>query len=187
MKAGLKYLIVAVIYIEIISGSAFANEKESMSGRPIERVVEIVRGHSMLPLIEPGEEIVLLKGYYRCYEPKIEEIVAYDYAGNEAPLIKIIKATFRDEVKIKEKRLWINSEVMKNSRGEEYLFSPCEVRILSLYIKNKHLPEKCYLIFGDNVRDSLDSRRFGAVSRNDMPGKFQRGSETVCFALTVDK
>ncbi len=176
MKAGLKHLIVAIFYIEIISGSAFANEKESMSGRPIERVVETVRGHSMLPLIEPGEELALLKGYYRCYEPKIEEIVAYDYAGNEAPLIKIIKATFRDKVEIKDKRLWINSEVMKNSRGKEYLFSPCEIRILSLYIKNNHLPDKCYLIFGDNVSDSLDSRRLEAVSRNDIPGKFQRRS-----------
>ncbi len=44
----------------------------------------------------------ILFGYYDCHEIVANEIVAYDYAGNENPVIKIVKALPGDSFSLKE-------------------------------------------------------------------------------------
>ncbi len=44
--------------------------------------------------------------------------------------------------------------------------------MLGLYVKDGHIPPESYLIFGDNVMNSIDSRKFGAVSLENFKGRF---------------
>lgn len=137
------------------------------------RIEKIVQGDSMEPMFKNGEETILLENYYKCGN-LIEkgDIIAYNYGGSENPLIKIVWATDRDEVKLAGDKLEINREILKNSAGQEFIFKESELKMLSLYIENKHIPKNSFLIFGDNINDSTDSRKFGAVSDSDFLGKF---------------
>lgn len=132
----------------------------------------IVNGDSMQPMLQDQQEIVLIKKYYSCFDPQVGDIIAYDYAGNDNPIIKIIKATDKDWLEIKNNKLFVNNQVLKNSTEQEYSFSQAEIKVLELYIEDNYLPADAYFVFGDNISSSNDSRVFGAVARSDILGKF---------------
>ena len=137
------------------------------------KVEKIVQGDSMVPMFPNGESVILLENYYKCgYLAERGEVIAYNYGGRENPLIKIVKATSADKVEIFGGRLKVNDEIMKNSVGQEYSFTEKEREIMGLYIKDGHIPSDSFFIFGDNIGDSADSRKFGAVSAGDFLGKF---------------
>jgi signal peptidase I len=129
----------------------------------------------MEPLLPNGSKILLLVGFYRGKNlPERGDIVAYDYGGNRHPLIKMVRGLPGDAAEIDpiRKTLRINGEYLANSAGTPYSFTDGELRLLGLYVKGGRLPDEGYFIFGDNVRNSVDSRKFGAVSKNDFYGKF---------------
>ena len=149
-----------------------ANTESEVSGC-FQREEKIVQGDSMEPMLSNGKKIVLLKNYYQCDNlVNPGDIISYNYAGNANPLIKIIKVTDQDKVEIVDNKLKVNGEILKNSGAEEYIFNEKEIRMLSLYVKNENIPKDSFLIFGDNINDSTDSRKFGAVSAVDFLGKF---------------
>lgn len=127
---------------------------------------------SMKPLLKNGEKVDLVVWYYKDNDPKVWDIIAFNYGWWKHAYIKMIKATFSDDVEIKQNNLLINGEVMKNSIWEVYQFLPWEIKMLWLYAKDWNIPEGSYLIFWDNVTDSVDSRKFWAVSKDDMYWKF---------------
>ncbi|MDD5295143.1 MAG: signal peptidase I [Patescibacteria group bacterium] len=148
------------------------NQAPDISGC-FQKEEKIIQGDSMAPMIANGEEIILLENYYKCgYSVKRGDVIAYNYGGHKNPLIKIVRATSADKVEIFGGRLKINDEIMENSTGQEYTFAEKEIKIMDLYIKDGHIPPNSFLIFGDNIGDSADSRKFGAVSANDFVGKF---------------
>ena len=152
---------------------ALAEEPESNTTCQINQLEKIVNGNSMTPLLKNGGTVILLENYYRCgNHVKNNDLIAYNYAGSENPLIKKVRATDADIIEIVGNKLKINSEILKNSAGEEYIFSLRELKMLQLYIKNSHIPKDSFLIFGDNIHISTDSRRFGAVSASNFLGKF---------------
>ena len=139
----------------------------------IKKVLKIVDGTSMSPLLRNGQEINLLENYYKCGNAiQKGDIVAYNYGGDKRPLIKIVSVISDDEVEIVGSKMSVNGEFLRNSVGQEYNFSKGEINMLKLYIKDKHIPEETYFLFGDNVSVSTDSRKFGAVSANDFLGRF---------------
>jgi len=164
-------LFVAVfIFLDFNKGGV---SKEVKDNSCVIRAEKTVQGDSMEPMLLDRKEIILLENYYQCgnlAEPG--DIIAYNYGGNKNPLVKIVKATDQDEVEIVDDKLKINGEILKNSAGQEYIFRTVEMKMLNLYIKDKYIPKNSFLIFGDNINDSTDSRKFGAVSANDFLGKF---------------
>lgn len=135
---------------------------------------KIVNGRSMEPILKDKTKVTLLENYYKCgHSVQKGDWIAYDYAGNKNMLIKIIKATDQDEIEILGGNMKINGEFLVNSAGKRYIFTKQEVKLLSLYIKDQHIPQKSFFAFGDNVTASKDSRKFGAVSAQDFLGKFE--------------
>lgn len=133
-----------------------------------------INGDSMQPLLKNQETVVLLENYYNCYEVKRGDIVAYKRSSNKNPLIKIVKVLGGDSLVFENNgKLVVNGEVMKNSQNIDYVFSSKEIKMISLYIENGYLQDDAYLIFGDNVSSSMDSRKFGAVGENGFLGKFE--------------
>lgn len=168
------FLIIIVLSI-IVSGceqdkdSNFIVNKE-LEGLSLEEFY--VNGDSMVPTLKQEEKVYLIRGYYNNNDILRDDIVAYDYAGNDRMLIKIVKILPSDEVYINDNKIIVNGEVLTNSVGKEYSFSSKELEMLGLYIKNGRIPSNSYMLFGDNVGHSLDSRNFGAISKSDIVGKF---------------
>lgn len=137
----------------------------------------IVRGESLSGLIEPGQTVRILFGYYQCNEVEWNDIVAYQYAGNENPIIKIIKSIPGDEFHLKKTEqgwcILVNGQPLKNSKNQLYVLDEKGHRMLSLYEKDFQgvVPENSYLILGEQIKGSLDSSHFGLIHRSDILGK----------------
>jgi len=138
-----------------------------------------VRGDSLSGLIKDGKHLKILVGYYQCHPVEREDIVAYNYAGNQAPLLKIAKAVEGDKFALVKARagdcwnLLINGRIAETSAKAAYCFDGRGYRMLSLYEKDYggSIPKDALLILGNQTSGSLDSSRFGLMSVRDLLGK----------------
>lgn len=138
-----------------------------------------VRGASLEPLIHEVEKVSLLAGYYDCHLVERNDIVAYQYAGNSAPIIKQVKGIPGDTFALiladanAHLHIVVNGKILSTSEGISYALMPRKARMLALYVNDYHgiIPEKSYLILGNLPEGSLDSTRFGLVSEDDILGK----------------
>ena len=134
-----------------------------------------VKGQSMQPILQNGEKIDLYIDYYKKCNiiPKKWDIIAYNYFWSKHLLIKQIHANQNDIITNSWSLLLINNKVLKNSAWEIYNFRENEMKIILFFVKNNKLSNDNYLIFGDNIHNSIDSRKFWAVNKNDFLGKFK--------------
>jgi len=138
-----------------------------------------VRGTSLTGLIENGQTVKILYGYYNCNEIKRNDIVIYNYTGNKNPLIKIIKALPGDKFSLEKTsegwNILINDEIAKNFNNQYYVLSESGYKMLSLYEKDYKgiIPQNTYLILGNLADGSLDSTKFGLVDKSDIIGKVE--------------
>jgi len=135
--------------------------------------IKTISWNSMFPLLNNWEEINFIRGYYNTNNPKIGDLVDYNYAW-KYNYIKQVKATDKDKVEIIGQNLHINWNIMKNSKWEIYKFNDNELKMLWLYVQNWLIPKNSVLIFWDNISVSTDSRKFWAVSKNDLLWKFEK-------------
>jgi signal peptidase I len=140
---------------------------------------KVVRGESLSPLIKSGDEVKILIGYYDCHKIEREDIVAYDYKGDDVPIIKIVKGSPGDQISLTSTgsgwNILINGQAVKNSEGKEYLIDGQGYNMLSLYIKDYQgkIPENAYLILGNIASGTVDSTVFGLVDKSDILGKVE--------------
>jgi len=141
-----------------------------------EKIVE-VRGDSLSGLIESGQKLKLLAGYYKCNPVMRNDIVIYNYPGSD-PLIKVVKGIAGDKFRLEKAatgcwQILINNEILKNNSNQAYCLSDNGYRMLALYEKDYRgiIPENAYLILGNQVGGTLDSSRFGLVGKDDIIGK----------------
>ena len=134
-----------------------------------------IAGNSMSPMIQNNDIVILLHEYYeKCdKKPQKGDLIAYDYVGEKIPIIKVLVANSEDFLQIKNNTLWINGAEYKNSENQRYNFSKGEIGMLKLYIHNNHIKKNTYFILGDNINNSKDSRKFGAISLKKILGKFE--------------
>lgn len=137
-----------------------------------------VRGNSLAPLVKPGQTIRLLYGYYDNRAVKRGDIVAYNFSGNLAPIIKIVKAIPGDMWQLRKSKgsylIVVNNRPLKNSEGRLYRIPESDIKMLKLYAKDyPTLPEGVYLILGNQTSGSLDSSRFGLINKIDIIGRVE--------------
>ncbi|MFH1233433.1 MAG: signal peptidase I [Patescibacteria group bacterium] len=147
----------------------------------IKEEIKTVRGSSLEPLVLEGAKIKILPGYYQCYEIKRNDLVLYDYKGNEVPVLKIVKAIPQDTFRLVAKdndsyNLFINEKIAANSQGFPYIFNTKQSKMLFLYEKDYKavIPQNTYLLLGDQVNGSVDSTVFGLVDKSDILGKVEK-------------
>lgn len=187
----IKY-IVPIISLFFFSGCFFSAEKIEISAidvlknNPdeiisekikceIEKSRRVISGNSMEPMIKNKDYIWLYPDYYSVCKknPQRGDLVAYDYSGRKIPIIKKVVATSEDIVQMKNGKLWVNGKEEKNSGGQSYKFSDPEQKLLLMAAKKNQIPQGALIILGDNIHNSQDSRKFGAVGVGDLLGKFE--------------
>lgn len=165
---------VGVLYLMYISQPQEIVER---SACPVHEKESVVRGDSMKTLLKNGETITALYGYYACHEIKRGDIVLYNYAGDTVPIIKKIAAVPGDSFSLEKNAngwsIFVNGIAYKNFEGREYVLNQDSKRMLQLYETDYHgiIPKDAYLLLGDNIDDSIDSRRFGLVGGQDILAK----------------
>ena len=130
-------------------------------------------------MIENGDTVKILFGYYECNDIERGEVVAYDYAGNDNLIIKVVKGLPNDRFRMEKSEsgdgwnILINGESVRNSDGKYYVFGEQGYRMISLYERGYEgiIPSNTYMILGNLVHGSMDSTRFGLVDKGDIFGK----------------
>ncbi len=137
-----------------------------------------VRGQSMDPLIPNGRTVSVIVGYYGCNPLVRGDTVAYRYAGNENPIVKRAVGIEGDAFALSdagrgEWHVLINGAPATNSSGVPYRISRKSHDLLSLYVRDYggKIPHDALFLLGEKTGGTLDSTRFGFVSKRDLLGK----------------
>ncbi|ARK29104.1 signal peptidase I [Halalkalibacter krulwichiae] len=129
-----------------------------------------VQGESMMPNVFDGERFIVNKIGYEFKEPERFDLVVF-HANEQDDYIKRVIGLPGDTVYYKDDILYINNEAIDEpflqEKIEEYKWGP--------YTPNfafpMTIPEGFVFVLGDNRQNSLDSRRFGPISYEQIVGK----------------
>ncbi len=120
---------------------------------------------SMQPTLRNNDLIMVNKMIYRFRDPQRGDIVVFNPPGNTSAIhyIKRIVGVPGDKVEVSEGRVFINGiELIEDYLQREN--TPGQVGPLLLN-------EDEYFVLGDHRGNSMDSRDFGAISRDQIHGK----------------
>jgi signal peptidase I len=124
----------------------------------------IIPSGSMEPTLTDGDMIVANKMIYRFSEPKRGDIIVFKYPPNpDRDFVKRLIGLPGEKVLIKDSILHINGKVIAESylpKGLKFQdYGPVTV------------PEDKYFMMGDNRNNSLDSRAWGEMPKENIIGK----------------
>ncbi|HNX28754.1 MAG TPA: signal peptidase I [Syntrophomonadaceae bacterium] len=121
-------------------------------------------GESMVPTFENGEKVTVDTGFYTSAQPQRGDIIVFK-DENGAAMIKRVIGLPGEQVEIKDKKVYIDGEELK----EDYLYeqNSTEASGDSAWT----ISDKSVFVMGDNRAHSNDSRNFGAVPYERVAGK----------------
>ena len=110
----------------------------------------IVDGPSMRPTLQHEERLIVNKFIYRVRNPEKGEILIFKYPRDTSrDFIKRVIATGGDTIEIKEGRVYVNDQMLK----EDYILEKTRTEYPKVTI-----PEGTVFVMGDNRNNSDDSR-----------------------------
>ena len=128
-----------------------------------------VKGQSMEPSFENGDYLIIDEISYQFRNPQRGEVVVFKYPHDPSQrYIKRIIGLPGETVEIKDGKV-----VIYNQSGEQIL-EEAEYLNSSVYTPGDTsltLGEEEYFVLGDNRVASLDSRRWGPLSENEIIGQ----------------
>jgi signal peptidase I len=125
-------------------------------------------GVSLEPLVLNGSVITMNSA--ACTPVTANAIVVFSQHSSAMPLVKRVVAMPGDRFGLENGVLHVNGAVVRNSAGAAYEFAAARGRMLELYAHdyNGIIPPNTYLVLGDNIAGTLDSSRFGFITRADI-------------------
>lgn len=122
----------------------------------------VVKGKSMYPNLDPKQVLILEKIDKRYHRFDVVVLNA-----NEEKLIKRIIGLPGEHVKYQDNVLYINGKKVEETFRRNTVTTDFDIKDLGYEV----LPNNTYLVMGDNRNNSLDSRTFGPVKKQDIIGK----------------
>ena len=129
----------------------------------------VVSGESMEPTFKNGQYLIVEKISYRINEPKRGDIVVFRLPSTSRFLIKRIMALPGESIKMDGYNVYINKNDVEDS--EFFLLEEEHIKHLHSNNMERTLGENYFFLLGDNRSNSVDSRYFGPIHRNDIVGK----------------
>lgn len=131
-----------------------------------------VYGSSMYPALNDGDQLIVEKVSYRFGEPKRFDIIVFNEmeAGKEEPVhyIKRVIGLPGETVNITDGKIYIDGKELQEDYG--YYLEQKEMEGYD-FSEPVLIGDNEYFVLGDNRNDSLDSRKIGCISKNDIVGK----------------
>lgn len=134
----------------------------------------LVSGESMLPTLEDGQHMMVLKVGY---DVNKGDIIVFERPGSENPPVKRVIAMGGDTVRFRDGVWYVNDEALY----EDYILGdgyPSDYMTLgdpavssALIGGGLTLAEDELFVLGDNRRISYDSHSYGAIKRDWIVGK----------------
>ncbi len=127
-----------------------------------------VRGESMYPALDNGDQLIVDKISYKFTDPKRFDVIVFPFQYQEDTYyIKRIIGLPGETVQIEDGVIYINGSALSESYGYEEIKNP------GLASAAVTLGEQEYFVLGDNRNDSSDSREpsVGNISRDQIIGK----------------
>jgi signal peptidase I len=128
--------------------------------------VEVV-GNSMSPTLRNSEHYFLNRWAYVLRDPQRSDVVVLRDPTDKSFSVKRIIASEGDSVYIKDGKVFVNGRLLKEPylpEGTETFASPLQKEQWLLCGKGQ------YIVLGDNRNNSLDSRIYGSIPRQDILG-----------------
>lgn len=135
----------------------------------------IVYGQSMMPTIQDRDRVIINKIGYDIGTPQRFDMIVF-HATEDTDYIKRVIGLPGDQIKYSNDFLYINGEAVEeaylNGVKEEYKSHPyTEDFKLEEITDVMYVPENHLFVLGDNRRNSIDSRKIGFVSFEEIVGK----------------
>lgn len=151
--------LIIIIFIIVFSSYIFSSHFYQLA---------LINGDSMSPTLK-NNQVVLINKYNKVYSNG--DIVAFRSKYYSKILIKRIAASEGDNIYINNGKLYVNGVVEEKYINKNFKYEG----ILSKSINNNGitLNDNQYIVLGDNVNNSEDSRssNISIVSNNDIIGK----------------
>ena len=127
--------------------------------------MEQVVGPSMNPTLKEGNVIIVNKLLYRIKDIKRNDIVVL--SQDEKHMIKRVVGLPGDYIEYIDNYLYVNGIKYKEKFIDGVNTEDFSLKDLG-YDK---IPDNMYLVLGDNRENSLDSRKYGLIKKNQIIGK----------------
>jgi signal peptidase I len=119
---------------------------------------------SMEPTLRPGDQVLVDKLAYRSDLPARGDLAAFQRPGSSDVFLKRVVGLPGDTVEMRDGYLYVDHRRLRepfvdHSRVDSVFFGPVRV------------PRGRVFLMGDNRGDSIDSRDFGAIPRDDLIGR----------------
>jgi signal peptidase I len=151
-------------------------------------VVHNIKGTSLTGLLENGDKVIVLHGFYNCHQVERGDLIVFSNPAilGGANVIKIAVGIAGDKLEMVDENgktyIFINGKVARNPMGEKYHLSSAGKSYIGLALGGKDsgiIPRGHYLVLGTGTRDgkstiggaTVDSRRFGFLAHRDLIGK----------------
>lgn len=124
----------------------------------------VVEGDSMTPTLKSGQRVVVSVIGDLFVPIKADDLIFFKL-NEENTFVKRVVAVPGDYVNVHHRLLYVNGKKVKTSSAD---YSA----LLHLKGMNQQIvPEKCYIVLGDHLNESVDSRSFGCVNKAEIIGK----------------
>ena len=131
-----------------------------------------VKGASMEPNYSNGQYLIVDEISYRFREPRRGETIVFRYKDNKQYFIKRVIGLHGERVKIENNnKIIYNSEYLDGKKLSEIEYLDDTVITTSPNSDFVDIGENQVFVMGDNRGASLDSRRIGTVSYDDIIGR----------------
>lgn len=160
-------LIRELVKVIVIAGVAIVGVRELIF-KPF-----YVEGQSMVPNFEPNQYLIIDELTYRFREPERGEVIVFKHNDGQYLLKRVIGLP-GERIKVAEGKITIYNDAHPEGKILDEVYLPHDLQTVGEEIVT--LDKEEYFVLGDNRPNSLDSRRFGPITRSQMTGRvFFRG------------
>lgn len=126
-----------------------------------------VIGPSMKPTLEEGNIVIVNKFLYRFSDIKRNDIIII--SKNEKYMVKRVVGLPGEKVEYKDNYVIVDGVTYKENFIDTTTVKTNDFSIQDLGYEI--IPDNKYLVLGDNREDSLDSRSYGLIDKQEIIGK----------------